>query len=324
VLFYKNKKILVTGASGFIGTNLIKELLYLGADVTGILHKNSPQIDFDCLSIKYLWGDLTDKEFCKKICKNQDFVFMCAADSHGALYIEKNPLELVTSNVVMNSLMLEASYDNNVKKFIFISSSTVYPDVDILMSEDMMKSGFLFEKYFGVAWMKIFTEKLCEMYSTKIKDPMKTIIVRPANAYGPYDDFEWETSHMVPSLIRKVVEKKNPIEVWGDGNDVKDLIYIDDLVEGLLLSADSLEEFTILNVATGKSTTVADVLNCILEIEGCSDKIAIKFDESKPTMIPIRLIDTAKSKKILGYEFNIDIKDGVKKTIKWYKEYYKK
>ncbi len=84
--------------------------------------------------------------------------------------------------------------------------------------------------------MIIFTAILCKMYAEKIKKPMKTVVVRPGNIYGPYDDFEWETSHVLPALMRKVVERHSPLEVWGDGSDIKDFIYIDDLIEGLLLA----------------------------------------------------------------------------------------
>jgi GDP-L-fucose synthase len=229
------------------------------------------------------------------------------------------PLVHVTPNVVMNTLALEAAYKAGVKKFLFISSNTVYPDVDHPVREDEMMSGELFEKYFCVAWMKRFSEILCRMYAEKIKKPMMTVVVRPANIYGPYDDFEWATSHVVPALIRKVVERHSPLEVWGDGSDVKDLIYVDDFIDGMLLAMEKINQFDPVNIATGRPCSIKDVLNAILEVDGFADA-KIVFNTSKPTMIPKRLIDVTKAKKLLGFEAKTSLKDGIKKTVQWYRE----
>jgi len=132
-----------------------------------------------------------------------EYVFMCAANTSGAAVMDKTPLAHVTPNVVMNTLMLDAAYSAKVRKFLFISSNTVYPAVDHPVAEDEMVPGDLFEKYFCVGWMKQFTEILCRMYAEKIRTPMQMVVVRPANIYGPDDDFEWETSHVLPALIRK-------------------------------------------------------------------------------------------------------------------------
>jgi len=166
--------------------------------------------------------------------------------------------------------------------------------------------------------MKQFSEVLCEMY-TKIKNPMKTIVVRPANIYGPYDDFKWETSHVIPSLIRKVVERHNPIEVWGDGNDIKDFIYVDDLIEGDLLAMEKNESSSPINIATGRPCTIREVLKTILATDNYQGA-KIVFDTSKPTMIPRRLIDNSKAKELLGFEAKTSLEEGIKKTVDWYKK----
>ena len=223
---FRNSKVLIAGGAGFVGVNLIKRFLELGTKITATLHKKPAVIDDG--RIEYIWCDLTKREDCQKAVKEVDYVFMCAANTSGAAVMEKTPLVHVTPNVVMNTLMLEAAYKAGVQKSLFISSNTVYPVADHPVKEDEMIPGQMFEKYFCVAWMKQFTEILCRMYTEKISSPMKIVVVRPANIYGPYDDFEWETSHVLPALIRKVVERHDPIEVWGDGNDIKDFIYIDD------------------------------------------------------------------------------------------------
>lgn len=316
--FLKSKKVLVCGGAGFIGTNLLQALLPTGAKLSATYHKKNPQISDK--RIQFLRADLTKRIDCKKVTKDIDLVFMCAAVTSGAGIIDKSPLVHVTPNVIMNSLMLESAHAAGVKKFLFISSNTVYPLTDFPVKETDVNYG-LYDKYFSVAWMKLFSEKLCEMYSAKIKDPMTTIIVRPGNAYGPFDDFDWETSHVIPALIRKAVERHNPIEVWGDGKDVKDFIYVEDLVGGLIKVMSSVDRFDIFNIGGGKPLTVRKILRVILKEEGY-ENASIVYNNTKPTMIPKRLININKAKLELGFMPATSLENGMLKTIMWYKKKY--
>ncbi|MFH1383707.1 MAG: NAD-dependent epimerase/dehydratase family protein, partial [Candidatus Omnitrophota bacterium] len=212
--FFKNRKILIAGGAGFVGTNLIKRLLDYNVRIRATVHLREPQLVDD--RIEFIKCDLTRKEDCRKVVEGMDYVFMCAANTSGAAVMEKDPLVHVTPNIIMNTLMLDAAYQAKVDKFLWLSSNTVYPVADYPVKEEDV-GGDLFEKYFCVGWMKRFTEILCQMYAEKIKNPMKVGVIRPANIYGPYDDFEWETSHVLPALMRKVAERHDPIEVWGDG-----------------------------------------------------------------------------------------------------------
>ncbi len=314
--FFYKKKILVTGGSGFVGTNLILKLLEKRADVRATIHKNSPQ--FQNSKVEFIKANLMKQSDCKKVVEGVDYVFMCAANTSGAAVIEKTPLVHVTPNVIMNSLMLEAAHEANVKKFLFISSNTVYPLTDYAVSENDVNHT-LYEKYFPVGWMKLFTEKMCEMYSTKIKNPMTTIIVRPGNIYGPYDDFGPESSHVIPALIRKVIEKQKPLEVWGTGRDIKDFIYVEDLAEGLILAMEKINQFDQINIASGMPITIKQVLKAILKADNFKNP-KIVFNDSKPTMIPIRLINISKAKKILGFVPKTSLDEGIGQTIRWYKQ----
>ncbi len=314
---FNGKNILVAGGTGFTGVNLINKLLSLGANVRATIHRKDPVIRDE--RIEYIRCDLTKREDCQKVVNDMDYVFMCAANTSGAAVMKKTPLVHVTPNVLMNTLILEAAYEAKIQKFLWFSSNSVYPVTDYPVKEEEMMKGDLFEKYFCVGWMKRFTEILCEMYATKIKNPMKIVVVRPANIYGPYDDFEWETSHVIPALIRKVVERHKLIEVWGDGNDVKDFIYIGDLIEGVLLAMEKIETFNPVNIATGKSCTVKEVLNAILAADSYQDA-KITFNSTKPTMIPKRLIDTLKAKNILGFEAKTPLIEGIKRTVEWYRK----
>ncbi len=314
---FKKKQVLVTGGAGFVGTNLILKLLESDAIVTATLHKTSPQIKDR--RIRFITGDLRDKKFCQKAVRGKDYVFMCAANTSGAAVIEKTPLAHVTPNIIMNVLMLDASYEARVKKFLFISSSTVYPPFVHAVKEEEMLRGDPFEKYFAVSWMKRYSEILCEIYARKVKNPMPVVIVRPANMYGPYDDFNWETSHVIPALIRKVVERHDPVDVWGDGTEIKDLIFIADAVEGMVLAMKKINLYSALNIGTGRRVSISDVVKTILKIDGY-DNANIKYDSSKPTMIPKRLINVSLAKELLGFEANTSLKEGLGKTIDWYRQ----
>ncbi|MBI4855218.1 MAG: NAD(P)-dependent oxidoreductase [Acetobacterium woodii] len=312
---FSDKNILVTGGAGFVGANLVKRLAELGANVRATLHKKKAVIKDD--RIEYVQCDLQKPEDCAKVCHEMDYVFLCAANTSGAAVMEKTPLVHLTPNLIMNALMLEAAYAAGVKKVLFISTNTVYPVTDYPVKEGDVTNEF-FEKYFIVAWMKRFSELMCEMYATRIKTPMQTVIIRPANIYGPLDDFEWGTSHVLPALIRRVVERHDPISVWGDGRDIKDFIYIDDVVEGLLLAMEKINGFDVINIASGNQYVLSDLLEQMLRLDGY-DNANIVYDASKPTMIPKRLIDPSKANVLLGFKAKTPIEEGLKKTIDWYR-----
>lgn len=318
VNFLKNKKVLVAGGAGFIGSNLIEEVLRRGAVIRATLHKKEPYIQDP--RIEYVWCDLTQKEDCRRVVEGIDYAFMCAAYSSGAAEIQETPLVHVTPNVLMATLMLDAAYHAHVKKFLWISSSVVYPETDHPVKEVEMMSGPLFEKYFFVGWMKRFVDILCQMYGEKIKDPMNIVIVRPAaNIYGAYDNFEWRTAHVIPALIRKVVERHDPVEVWGTGEDVKDLIYVKDFIDGMLLATEKINTFDSVNISSGLGYSIKEIVRVILQEDGYTNA-RIVFDPSKPTMIPKRILDVSKAKQLLGFEARTTLQEGIHRTIEWFKK----
>ncbi|MEW5911537.1 MAG: NAD-dependent epimerase/dehydratase family protein [Thermodesulfobacteriota bacterium] len=312
---FANKNVLISGGNGFIGSNLVRRLLAEGANVRATIHRHEPVINDE--SIEYIRCDLTKGEDCAKACRHMDYVFMCAAVTSGASVMEKTPLVHLTPNLIMNARLLEAAYEAQVKKILFISSNTVYPVSEFPVKEEDVTNEF-FHKYFIVAWMKRFSEIMCDMYSNKISRPMHAVVVRPANVYGPYDDFDWETSHVLPALIRRVVERHDPIKIWGDGNDVKDFIYVDDLVSGLLLAMDRLHGYEPINIASGKGYKLRDLLHMIIGLDGYQDAV-VEYDTSKPTMIPFRVLDTSKAEKKIGFRAMVPIEDGLRRTIEWYR-----
>jgi len=314
--FFEGKKVLVAGGSGFIGTNLINKLISFGAIVRATQHK-SP-LHFDSSQIEIVQADLRNYEDCKKVTSNMQFVFMAAANSSGAAVIQNSPLVHLTPNVIMNTQLLEASYSAGVRKFCFISSNTVYPVSNLPMKESDVNDEF-FDKYYIVGRMKRFAEILCEIYAHRVSPSMATLVIRPGNLYGPFDKFSWKESKVVAASIRKVVEGHDPVEIWGDGSDIKDFLYVEDFVEGLLSCFMRSDLFEVFNIASGHSISISDLIALLLRIRSAEDR-SIYFDVSKPTMIPQRRICIDKVTQATGWSPTTSLSLGLSKTIDWYLE----
>jgi GDP-L-fucose synthase len=167
--------------------------------------------------------------------------------------------------------------------------------------------------------MKRYSEILCETYATKIKNKMKTLIIRPSNLFGEHDDYDFETSHVTAALIRKVAEHQNPIEVWGDGEDVRDILYIGDFVDMTLEASEKIENFTAINIAYGEAYSVKQILDFLLRIENFNPKIIYNLE--KPSMLPIRRIDTSRANSIY-LKPKIHVMNALSRTLNWYKKEY--
>ena len=314
----RSARILVAGGTGFIGANLVARLAAEGCRVRASRHERSaipglPPVD-------YVSADFTRVDDCRRAVDGMDVVFMCAANTSGAAAIAASPLAHVTPNVVMNAQLMEAAYHAGVKKLVFISSSVAYQPSDRPVREDEMFDGDPEAVYFGAGWMKRFGEVLCRLYGQKLDDRMSTIAVRPSNCYGPYDKFDFARSHVTAALIRRVVERQTPLVVWGTGNDVRDLIYIDDFINGLLRATTREEGFFAVNLASGVGVSVRQILDIILRIDGWNDP-EIRFDSTKPTTGARRLVDITRARELLGFTAVTSLEDGLKRTIAWYREH---
>lgn len=314
-MFYDGKKVLVAGATGLIGANLVKELVARGAHVKATFHKRPPIIKNS--TIQYLQCDLAGKKNCTAAVEGVDYVFMCAANTSGAHIVATNPLAHITENILINAQMLEAACLAKVERFLFISSSTVYPAVTHPVKEDEAFVGDPHESYFGSAWMKRYFEKLAEFYYRRYG--LKVILVRPTNVYGPYDKFEFETSHVLPALIRRAIEKQDPFEVWGDGSAVRDFIYVADMVDALLAGLEHLVGCDSVNIGSGQAVTIKESVEMILSLTGHTNAEVV-YDATKPSTIPMRLVDLSKARTLLGFQPKVSFEEGLKRTINWYRE----
>jgi GDP-L-fucose synthase len=314
----ENAKILVAGGTGFLGVNLINRLLKAKCTIRATSHTRTPVVSDP--RVTFVGADLTRMEDCRAVVEGMDYVFMCAANTSGAAVMALTPLAHVTPNVVMNAQLLEAAYFAKVKKFVFISSSAAYPPTaDRPVREDEMFGADPYEVYYSVGWMKRYAEILCKIYAQKIKNPMPVLVVRPSNIYGPYDKFDFARSHVTTALIRRVVERQNPLEVWGTGDDVRDLIFIDDFLDGLLAAVEKTADYLAVNLASGKGYSVKQILQTILDVDGYHDA-DVRFDSSKPSTIAIRMVDIGLAQSLLGFHPKVDIQDGLARTVSWYRE----
>lgn len=313
-MFYQDKKVLVAGGTGLIGSHLIEELLKRGAQVRSTLHAKQPLIRDE--RVEYVQCDLTKREDCSAVVKDTDFVFLCAANTSGAAVMAKNPIVHVTTNLLINSQVLEAACLAGVERLLFVSSTTVYPAVQYAVKEEEAFVGDPHESYLGVGWMKRYIEKLAQFYCQRYG--MKIALVRPTNAYGPYDKFDFETSHVLPALIRRAVQKENPFEVWGDGTAVRDFIYVTDLVEGLLAALEHCANGDAINMGSSRPVSIKEAVEITLKLTGHADAKVV-YDASKPTTIPVRIVDSTKAKTLLNFQPQVSFEEGMRRTIEWYR-----
>jgi GDP-L-fucose synthase len=307
------KNILVTGAAGFIGSNLAKRISSTYDCVVHVTYNTTP-LSYGASNVFPVISDLCKEEDCNWITQNIDVVFHCAADSSGAATHDKNPRSMAKNNTIMNMNLLEAAYTNRVKKFVWFASTTGYPTGDSEMIETDMFKGDPFDKYFSVGWMKRYTEKLCELYATKVKDPMSCIVLRPTNIYGPGDKIDPKRSHVLAALIRKVVEKQNPIEIWGDGTEIRDVLYISDMIDAIIMAVEQVDGFEAFNVGYGETYSIMELLEFIRL--ATNYKAPHKFIPG-PRMIGTRKVSIDKIKKVLGWKPKVNVKDGIEMTCRW-------
>lgn len=312
---YKDKVFFVAGGkTGFIGSNVTEYLLNQGAIVYA--HALSEQkICYikDHKNLRFIHGDISEGI---EIPEDTYCVVNCAAHTSGAKEMALNPYAQVHTNILINSNILEASLKAKVKKYVFISSSAIYPEIDESITEDKAFIGDPPGNYFGPGWMKRYSEKLSEFYHRQ--HGMDVLIIRPSNIYGRYSGFDLEYSHVLPALIRKCVEaKQNPLEVWGSPDVVRDFIHIDDFVDGVFRAFEYFSGFDVYNISTGEFHTIGESVEIIKSITKFPHEIV--YNSSKPTTIKKRKIDSLKSFENFGFKPKVSFEDGLRNTIEWYK-----
>ncbi|MEK6933401.1 MAG: NAD-dependent epimerase/dehydratase family protein [Nanoarchaeota archaeon] len=310
------KKVLVCGVTGFIGRNVAEALAEReDFEVNGVYHIRPI---FNNRKINFVKADLTKREDVDRVVQDQDIIIQMAATTSGVKDIVSKPYIFVTNNVLMNSLILRSVFENKIKHFIFPSCTLMYQSSSIPLKEsDFDANKELYKNYFGPGWTKIYLEKMCEFFSRL--GETKFTVLRHSNIYGSHDKFDLEKSHVFGATMTKVLTAKDgKIIVWGTGEEERDLLYVDDLVDAIVLALNKQEsKFELLNIGLGKAAAIKDLVQKIIDASGKS--LNIEYDTTKPTIKTSLALDCTKAKTILGWQPKTSLEEGIRKTIEWYK-----
>ena len=246
-----------------------------------------------------------------------DIVLQYAAVTSGAKDIVSKPYIHVTDNAVMNSLLMREAFENEVKHFIFPSCSIMYQSNDNLIKEtDFDETVDINPNYYGAGNTKVYLEKMCKFYSSFGKT--KFSVLRQSNIYGDYDKFDLEKSHVFAASIVKVAESDGEVNVWGDGQEERDLLHVSDLVNCVhAVLEHQKSDYELINVGYGKSVKISELVEKILDIY--NRDVYIKYDTTKPTIKTKLGLDIQKAKRLFGWTPKVTLSQGIKKTIDYYK-----
>jgi len=302
---WKNKSIVVTGGTGFLGSRIVSILKEKGAKK--IIISNSKDYD------------LRLRENCKKISKDVDVIFHTAAKVGGIGLNKEKPGELFYDNLMMGTNLMEEARLNHVEKFIALGTICSYPKfTPIPFSEETIWDGYPEETNapYGLAKKMLLVQS--QAYAQQYN--FNSIVIFPTNLYGPKDNFDDNTSHVIPALIKKIeTAKKNnlkTISIWGDGSPSRDFLYVDDAANGIVLAAEKYNKSEPLNLGTGKETTIKELVHILLKIMNAD--LEIKWDTNKPNGQPRRCISIEKAEKEIGFKPMIGLEKGLKQTVYWY------
>ena len=323
-------KVLVTGHNGFIGSHLVDKLVTLGSKVTVVdnlssgtlenLENSKEKITFKNQDLEYI-----SKSDLEQIFKDQEIVFHLAAVHGGRGYITTHPAD-VSSNYSIDHHVFEGCNDSNVKNLVFASTACVYPTKlqDTIGSDYKLKEkdadptnlDTFMSADIEYGWEKLMSEM--QLNAFKKQYGLKGCPVRFVTAYGPREN----ETHAIIALIYKALAKMDPYQIWGDGNQERDFTYVEDIVDGTILSAEKITDGTPKNLGTGQRYKMIDVVNLIFKIIGWKPQ-NFEFDTSKPVGALSRALDNERANKLLGWSPQFTLEDGLRKTIEWYTSTHK-
>ena len=303
---FKDKKVLVTGGSGMIGRQLVHLLLGEGANV--YIADLRPPADMPG-SVKFYNIDLREYSSCLKACAGMDYVFNLVGIKCSPRVCIEEPANIMGPMMQFNTNMLEAAMKQNVKWYLYTSTVGVYQPAEVLKEDDVWNTQPSKNDWFG-GWAKRMGELQCQAYERQFGEG-RCSIVRPANVYGPYDNFDLDSAMVIPSLIRKAFNN-DTLEVWGDGSAIRDFIHAKDVARGMIFAVEN-KITEPLNLGSGDEISIKRIANAVAE----EAKVKIKWDTSKPTGDPRRVFDMTRAKSY-GFMPEISIEEGIKETVEWY------
>lgn len=330
---WRGKRILVTGGAGHIGANLIRTLVKVGADVRvvdnlwrGSLDNLKDDDGGYVLDIQrdFMNLDLTVYDNCVRAVKGVDIVFHLADIVAGIKYVFDNQPYVFRTNMLINSNMIKASWEEGVESYLYTGAACSYPlekqsdpNSPLLMEKDAYPANP--ESAYG--WSKLMGEYECELYSEY--HDMNVCILRLHNVYGPYSDLSSERAQVIPALIRKaIMYPKEPFVVWGDGSQTRAFVYVSDVVNALMLGIEKGINVGPIQIGTDKRHTIREIAETIVRISG--KEISVVYDITKPAGDKGRAADWSKAKEILGWSPTVPLEKGIEITYRWAEKFLTK
>lgn len=309
MLDLSTKRILVTGGAGFLGKQVVAELVKAGADPDKITIPRSKDYD------------LTQWQNCEKVVENQDVVIHLAAHVGGIGLNREKPAELFYDNLMMGVQLIHASYQAGVEKFTCIGTICAYPKfTPVPFKEEDLWNGYPEETNapYGIAKKAL----LVQLESYRNQYGFNGIYLLPVNLYGPEDNFDPRSSHVIPALIRKVHEAQQRgdkvLPVWGDGSPTREFLYSNDAARGIVMGTQYYNSSEPINLGTNFEITIKNLTELICELMGFDGEL--HWETDKPNGQPRRCLDTSKAKEAFGFTANMDLRQGLKNTIEWYRK----
>jgi GDP-L-fucose synthase len=310
--FWTGKSVVITGGNGFLGSHLVAKIKAKG-----------PKSIFIPKSSEY---DLRKYDDCLKVAKNGDVIIHLAANVGGIGYNREFPATLFDDNILMGTFMMKASKDLmmaartlKVKKYIAMGTVCAYPKfTPVPFNENNLWNGYPEETNAPYGLAKKM--QLVQAQAYREQYGFNAIFLLPVNLYGPGDNFDPKSSHVIPALIRKFVEaKKNndkEVVVWGTGKASREFLYVEDAVDAIMLATEKYNKVEPVNLGAGREIKIKDLVSLIKDYTGFNGKIV--WDKSKPDGQPRRMLDVSRAKKEFGFTAKTSFETGLKKTIEWY------
>jgi nucleoside-diphosphate-sugar epimerase len=309
-------RILVCGATGFIGRNLVDRLSQRADLEVHAVRFTRPE--YAAKGVTWHQADLRDAAQVTALLAGMDIVIQAAATTSGARDIVATPYVHVTDNAVMNSLLLRACFDHKVRHFVFFSCSVMYQPRETPWREDEWDAGReMHVNYFGIGWTKLYIEKMCEFFS-RLGVTNHTVI-RHTNVFGPHDKFDLERSHVFGATVTKAMTSTTgAITVWGTGEEARDLIYVDDLVAFVERAIErQTAPYEMLHASAGKAIRIKDLVARIVAASGRD--LRIEHDPEGPTIRTSFALDNTRAHEVLGWQPQVPFDEGVRRTIDWWR-----